>query len=322
MAYLVLSHRRPERVEALADRIFELSPAGQVVVHHDATGGAPPWGGSPPARGHLVERTEVVWGDWSIVDVSLRLVRFALATLDAQWFVFLSGDDRPVVDLARWESTVRESGTDGVVASRPITERPRWFRRPSAPDINYVRYMYRWRPLPDASDRVGHAGLEGLRRLSRYLQPLFKIEYTDRRRRWFLGLPRRAGTLPGGWVLHGGPQWVAFGARAAAALVDAEPWVVEWFRHTWIPDQAFFQTVLGNHPELSMDNRPLTFLPRPKRPVDGGSWMVVRAGDLEDVWRSGCAFARKFDPDVDGGALDLVDARVDAERSPRSCAPQ
>src|SRR5665213_2369863 len=106
VAYLVLSHHRPEQVEALAERILDLSPAGQVVVHHDASAPMAPWNGSPPPRVHLLPRTRVLWGDWSMVETSLRLLRFASEELDADWCSFLSGEDRPVVNLARWERAV------------------------------------------------------------------------------------------------------------------------------------------------------------------------------------------------------------------------
>jgi hypothetical protein len=317
VAYLVLSHRAPEQVEALANRIFALSPGGHVVVHHDARGGPPPWAGHPPARGHLVERTAVEWGDWSMVEAALRLVRYAATELEARWFALVSGDARPVVDLAAWEEEVRATGVDGLVSSRPIVEGPRWLRRPRGEDINYTRYHYTWTELPAARHRAARVGLESLRRASRFLQPAFKIEYTDRRRRWFLGIPRRRRALPGGAALYAGPQWVAFSDRAAAALVDADTELVAWYRRTWIPDQSFVQTVLGSTPGLRLRNEPFTFLPDPHRPVGPGSWMVVRVGDLEDVWASGCPFARKFDPDVDADALQLVDARVDVSRAAR-----
>jgi hypothetical protein len=321
VAYLVLSHRRPDRVEALAARILELSPSGQVVVHHDAHGEGIPWAGSPPPRAHLLRRTPVAWGDWSLVDVSLQLVRYARDSLDADWFVLLSGDDRPVVDLASWEEDIRRSGIDGVVANRPITRRPRWFRRPTADDINYVRYMYRWQELPRARHRWARLALETLRRAGRFLQPLFKIEYSDRRQAWYLGLPRRSRSLPNQWRLYVGPQWVAFGARAAAVLFDADPPVLEWFRDTWIPDQAFVQTVLANHPDLVLCNQRLTYLPRQKRPVGPGSWMVVRTTDLDDVWTSGCAFARKIDPEVDDVVSARIDARIDRGRAVVEAGP-
>jgi hypothetical protein len=312
VAYLVLSHHRPEQVEALADRILELSPDGSVVVHHDADATEGPWAGAvPPPRVHLMERTPVVWGDWSMVETSLRLLRFAVDTLDADWFVFLSGEDRPVVDLARWERDIEQTAVDGLVPATALDRRPSFGHRPTAPDIDFVRYAYRWRELPPVRG-VARRAVETARRVSRYSQPAFKIEYAPRRDRFFLGLPRRR-RLPAGWTLYSGPQWVACGRTAADVLLSTDDSVVAWFRQTWIPDQSFFHTVLHNHRGLDLSHTPLTYVVSEDTKRRRGD-MVLRSDDLEAIGRSGAAFARKFDPSVDPGILRDVEAGIAGAR--------
>jgi hypothetical protein len=309
VAYLILSHRNPEQVESLAARILELSPAGQVVVHHDIAAGAPPWGGRPPDRAHLTERTRVVWGDWSMVEASQLLLRFGAEQLRADWYVLLSGEDRPVVDLARWEQEVEASGTDGLVPARVVNEKPHLGRPPTAGDINYVRYHYRWRALPPLKGPL-RGTVELARRLSRYAQPLFKIEYTPRRDQYIVARPRRP-RLPAGWDIYTGPQWLALGRRAVDAVLGADPAVVDWFRQTWIPDQSFFHTVLHNAPGLQLQDRPLTYVvPHATKQFRGD--MVLRTADLGAIKESGAAFARKFDSSVDPAVQRAVDIEIDS----------
>lgn len=313
VAYLILSHHHPERVEALAQRILDLSPNGEVVVHHDATSAPSPWGGGVPARVHLVPPIPVRWGDWSVVEATLRLLRHALDRLNADWMVLLSGDDRPIVDLETWELDTCSSGMDAMVAARPLTKRPVLGRRPTADDLNFARYSYRWSELPHFEHRVLREGVEIARRASRFLQPLFKIEYAPRRERAFLGLPRRR-VLPNGLTLYCGPQWMALGTKAAKAVVCADDGVVEWFKRTWIPDQGFFHTVLFNDPTLRILNERLTYVVPQSKAKTRTSWMTLRREDLADVRCSGSAFARKFDPSIDADVLQMVDAFVDATR--------
>ncbi len=312
-AYLILSHQRPEQVEALADRILALSPTGHVVVHHDVTAPDLPWSGAPPRRVHMVERMPVSWGDWSIVEASLRLLEYAFETLDADWFAFLSGDDRPVVDLARWERQVQSAGNDGLVPARPLETKPSFGRRPTSEDLNYVRYSYRWRELPHLTG-VPRRLVETARRVSRFSQPLFKIEYADRRDRFFLGLPRRR-RLPPGWTLYTGPQWVALGRRAAETLLGVDDTVVEWFRHTWIPDQSFVHTVLHNYGDLVLADTPLTYVVPYNTKKRRGD-MALRVDDLGAIRASGAAFARKFDPSVDPDILRAVEAGIAGDSPP------
>lgn len=310
VAYLVLSHHRPEQVEALADRILALSPHGHVVVHHDITADTTPWNGAPPPRVHLLDRTRVLWGDWSMVETSLRLVRFASDELGADWCAFLSGEDRPVVDLARWERSLQASAIDGLVPATVVDRRPAFGRSPTAGDVNFTRYSYRWREVPPVRG-VTRDAVALARRFSRYAQPLFKIEYTDRRDRFFLGLPRRR-RLPPGWTIYSGPQWVACGRRAMDALLHVDDTVVDWYRQTWIPDQSFFQTVVLNQPDLVVGDTPLTYVVPYKDKQQRGD-MVLRMDDLAVIRRSGAAFARKFDPSIDADILRAVDAAIDAD---------
>jgi len=309
VAYLVLSHRHPERVEALAERIHELSPRGEVVVHHDASGSGLPWAGTPPERAHLIPSMPVQWGDWSVVEATLRLLRYARDQLDAAWLVLLSGDDRPVVDLGAWERKICSTGVDGIVCARPLTKRPVLGRRPTADDLNFARYTYRWRPMPSFDNAGLRTGIEVARRLSRFVQPLFKIEYAPRRARAFLGVPR-AKTLPGELTVYTGPQWMALGSRAADAILDADPQIVAWFKETWIPDQAFFHTVLHNDPILRICNERLTYVVPQSKAKSRSNWMVLRSGDLDEIKQSGSAFARKFDPSVDPTVAILVDDAI------------
>jgi hypothetical protein len=314
VAYLILSHKSPGQVESLAARILELSPTGEVVVHHDVAAAEVPWNGTPPSRIHLTDRMRVLWGDWSMVEASLVLLRYATQVLDAEWFVFLSGEDRPVRDLAEWERELASSGWDGLVPARELVRRPVVGRRPTADDLNYVRYAYRWRTLAPARTRIGRRTVELARRISRYVQPLFKIEYTDRRDRWFLGVPRRR-RLPEGWALYAGSQWMAFDRRAADAVLAVDGSVTAWFRETFIPDQGYFQTVLANQPELRLQADPLTYVVPHSAKKEPG-WMVLRTADLGAISRSGAAFARKFDPAVDPEVLRVIEETVDAARRP------
>jgi hypothetical protein len=320
VAYLVLSHKNPAQVEALVRRVLELSPAGEVLVHHDAKAAGVPWEGTAPARSRLIEPIPVVWGDWSVVEATLRLLRRAADALDPDWYVFLSGEDRPVRDLALWEEELTASGTDGLVPARKLTTHPAFGRRPTADDLNYVRYAHRWRAMPEVDNHTLRRIFHGLRVASVFMQPLWKIEYSERRDRWFVGVRRRL-RLPPGWALYAGSQWMTIGRRAAQCLLDVDPAVTEWFRRSWIPDQGYFHTVLYNQPQLHLRDDPVTYVV-PHDSAKRHRWMTLTTEDIDDIARSGAAFARKFDRHVDPDVMDRIDAAVDATRRARRSPSQ
>jgi hypothetical protein len=314
----VLSHHNPERVEALSRRILELSPTARVVLHHSpgvSAGAQVPWGGKPPERVDMIPTVPVTWGDWSVVEATLALVRHARDELGADWVVTLSGDDRPATDLASWESRLAESDVDGIVSARALRERPSIGRAPRADDLNYARYAYRWKELRAPRNDLSRLALEAARRTSRFFQPLFKIEYAPRLDRWFLGRPRRQRPP---WTLYTGPQWMALGSRAADAVLGADPATVAWFEETWIPDQGFIHTVVYNDPGLELRNERITYVVPNEKSSQRPQWMTLRREDLDDILRSAAVFARKFDPEVDSLVADLLDAEIDKSRSSRA----
>lgn len=312
-AYMIMSHKAPRQVEALADRLFALSPRCLVVVHHDTDGADVPWGGTPPRRAHLVARTPVEWGGWSMVEVMLKLVRFSVERLQADWVVLLSGEDRPVVDLARWERQVVRRGVDAIGGAQALPGRlTLGARRPLTPNMFLARCVHRWWAFPQPSTDIAHRAVGLCMRATRAVTPLVRLEYAHRRQAWVLGLWRRRGPVAG-VRFYKGSQWIAMSRRAAEVALHTPPEVEAWFRRSWIPDETYLHTVLRHHPGMVVADEQLTYVPR-REPDAGAGWMRLTLADLPAVWASGAAFARKVDPAERPEVLAAIDEAVDRQR--------
>jgi hypothetical protein len=101
--------------------------------------------------------------------------------------------------------------------------------------------------------------------------------------------------------------WMSLSRRAVATVLSAPRPVMSFFRHVPIPDEACFQTILCNGPDLRRAPGNGRFIRWDKKE----SPEILTAGDLELLVRSGAHFARKFDEEVDRTILDLLDARLD-----------
>jgi Core-2/I-Branching enzyme len=314
-AYMLLTHKDPHHVEELASRILDLSPAGHVVIHHDLAADDLPWQGRPPDRVHFVERGRVLWGDRSIVAATLRMIRFAYQDLGADWFVMLSGEHRPVVDLRQWEHSIMASGADAFSEAEALSPTIHFGR--SGEDANrfLARCLHRWVTVKEPHSAIGNKVFTGLWRMSRYVLPFCAMEYAHRRHAWFVGLPRRRGR-PEATTFYKGTQWIGFNRRSAEAVMGTDPAVTEWFKRSHIPDETYLQTVLHNAPGLNVSNDLVTFVPEsPLRP--SARWMVLSHEDLPIVWRSEAAFARKVDPDERPDVIKAIDEKVETERRSR-----
>ena len=210
-AYLLLSHNNPRQVEALARRILDLSPHAQIVVHHDSRAADPPWGGRPSAPIHLVERGRVSWGDWSMIEATLRMLRYAVDQLDADWFVLVSGEHRPAVDLRQWEMTAAESGNDALLGAVRLPAHLRFGTSDFELNQYLARSRHRWRLVSRPRRNAVHRAMGLLMKISTRIRPIMSVEYIHRRDAWAVGSVAR----------------LAPGARLALlprlAVVRAEP---------------------------------------------------------------------------------------------------
>jgi hypothetical protein len=311
-AYLLLTHKDGHDVEELAERIVSLSPTAHVVVHHDVESPDLPWAGDPQEPFHLVERAPVRWGDWTMIEATERLLRYAVE-LDAGWFVLLSGEHRPAVDLARWEGEVAASRVDALVRADVLPAHLRFGWRHFEPNQYLARSRHRWRRVPRPGSDVAQRAVGGVMKLGRGLHPVLAIEYVHRRDAWLLGLRRRARAMQGRRFWRGS-QWMAIDRRAADAVLHPDPVVKAWFEQSWIPDETYLQTLLRNTPGLTVADEATTFvLDTPERPYPG--WMQLSSDDLPAAWASGAPFFRKVDRTGRPEVVEAIDSAVDRERS-------
>lgn len=312
VAYLVLSHDQPHRVEALARRIHELSPSGTVYVHHDAKADDLPWQGHPPDYVHLVEpRVRVSWGRWSLVDATLKSIECARNGSDPDWYVVISGQDWPTRNLAEWEEWLGTCPCDALLEAHRV-ERSARGTHPERDEL--IRYQHRWFVLSRPSNAfvrkstsfVGYA----LRLVTRPTRTWVSV-IRFYGRGWAVGI-RRAGGLPPDWRYYKGSQWMALNRHAVATILDnpEHAALADHFRRTLMPDEAYIHTILYNTLELSVVNAPITF-------VSWAKWrdnLVLDREDIDDIQQAGTPFARKVDPEHDAELLQLIDAMVDARR--------
>ena len=117
-----------------------------------------------------------------------------------------------------------------------------------------------------------------------------------------LGLKRR---VPEGLVPHLGSQWWCLSRETLAAIL-LDPRRAEFdrfFRHAWIPDESYFQTLARHHSD-AIESRPLTL----SKFDDQGRPHVFYDDHLRLLMRSDCFIARKIWPGADRLYHSFLDA--------------
>lgn len=107
-----------------------------------------------------------------------------------------------------------------------------------------------------------------------------------------------------------GANWFSITDNLARTVVDKEKWIKKHFVHTRSGDEVFLQTIV-NSSDFKKHLYQGGFAKKTNaclRKIDWGrgkpyTW---RAQDFEEIMKSECLFARKFDPTVDEKIIEMI----------------
>ncbi len=221
IAYLILAHQNPRHLGRLIGRLS--SPSVAFFIHVDKKSPVDAFTYIRGENVHFMRRRKAVhWGDFSIVEATVLLLRAALAHEPRlERFVLLSGADYPLRSTGYIDDFFdqhREAEFMSLVPMpseeqhKPLSWLTRYKPRPGAPNVNVLirKALVRCGAIPKERD--------------------FRARLQD-------------------LVPYGGSTWWALSRRACEYIMDFiehKPEVVRFFRHTHCPDETLFHTVLGN----------------------------------------------------------------------------
>jgi hypothetical protein len=304
--YHVQSHRSPEQLTRLVHAVKRSSPNSVVHVSHDAKGAQLDVAELQSLPDVVVQHHDGGYGDFSHVDRYLSAVNWLQSEgVKVDWMVYITGQDYPLRPLRACEAELADSGADGFMeywdAMGPESHWPR--RRV----ISRYHFQHR-RPWP-LSPR-GKRLLRPLQALN-FVQPLVRVHVS-----YGLVVGRRARPPFGPDLrLHGGSAFWSLTWPVVEYLRDfgeRRPDVMNYFRRTLSPVEAYAQTVICSSGEF-------TLVPDCKRYFDfrGSTFnhpKTLTAEDLPRAFASGAHFGRKFEIEADPALFDVLDKRLaDAE---------
>lgn len=302
--YLILAHHQPRQLIRLIGTLRTGSPDAAIVLHHDAKSPLPDSRTLKELNVHLVEhRITVGWADASQVDALLESLREVLGKFVFSWLTVLSGQDYPLRPLSLIEDDLRHSSCHAFVKAAPAGPyRSRYYLRYRT----LPRFAYAHR-VPASLRRAFNWGRRQLNLTQRWV----RIEGGPRNSPLRLGLFSRNHPFDETFVCYKGSDWFVLSHEAAAYLLDfgqKNPKVLEHYRHTFIPSESYYQTVLYNAKNLRICNDHRRFIlwddNRLAHPV------TLTMEHFDALTESGKDFGRKFDMDVDASVLDALDRIV------------
>lgn len=308
LGFLILSHgdRRPLlRLTRTISRLYDRPP---IVCHHDMAQSPIDTAAFSDNVHFVPDPVSTGWAKWSLVEATLRALTLLYTRADPAWFTLLSAADYPVAPAADVLSELDASPHDVLMDFRAV---PRSGTLP---------------PPPGSLASLQHHGSEPNMALARERYRNAIIKYPVLR----LSPPQYSSTKHNGWRIgretvalpfeppstpfagktqcYVGSQWFSANRRAANRILERTALHRALERHLRsrvVPDECFFQSLLCNQYDLSVD-------PDPRRYADWGGGgahpLPLHEDALAAAFASGAHFARKFE--TDSPALDAVDRRL------------
>ena len=269
IAFLLMAHRNADKVVAQARALT--AHGDYLVLHWDKNAASGAWAQikSDLAKNPNVafaDRVKCGWGEFSLVQASLNLIKAAQKKFtDASHYFLISGDCYPTKPRAYFDEYL--SDDKDIIEINDFFESG-WIRTGLQEDRLIYRHWFN-------------------ERSQKWL--FYKSLEMQRRFEW-------SRPLPAGLTIQIGSQWWVL--RAATIdrmmkLLRKRRDVTRFFRTTWIPDETFFQTLVKHLvPQDQIINEPPTHL----RFSDYGMPVVFHLDHADYLFKQPKLFARKISP--------------------------
>jgi hypothetical protein len=312
--YFLQTHTRPAQVARLVKVITQSNRDAIVLISHDVAGQALDVAGL-----HALGKVHVLhhqggYGDFSHLDRYFAAVDWLEANgIEYNWLENLSGQDYPLRPIAEIEAELDATSFDGflqytaVFPDRvpPGADRGAAGYRLAPPFDVAMRYDYRhWRV--GKATNLKHRLMYPFMAIN-LVQPWIRVSsfYAT------IGVRRRRSVFGPGFHCYGGSFFCTLRAECVRYLRDyakANPEVVDFFRATMAPEEAFFHSILVNSGQFKLTTDY-------KRYIDwaGGEYThpkILGVTDAPALLASGAHWARKLDLTREPKLFDLLDQRV------------
>lgn len=225
ICYLILAHNNFKHLDRLINALDD--PDSVFYIHIDKK----MENKYTPSKGNVAiipTHIDINWGGFAMIEATLALLKHAIGnSSEADYYILISGVDYPIRSKAFLNDLLEKKKEYIDIAPVPV---------PFKPAERYEYYYFDY-------DR---------RNLKHY-NPKFLLEVLFKK----LRIKRKAP-----FKLYAGSQWFALtGACVQYILktIEEDNRYIDFFRHTLVPDEAFFQTIIGNSPFLDQAVSNLTY---------------------------------------------------------------
>ena len=304
--YLILAHKNPLQLGRMIERLDD--GASKFFIHLDAKTPIEPFAAClEGAHIRFIEpRERCVWGDFSIVQATIRLME--AASKEQGVFILMSGQDYPIQSQGYINAFLESNKGFDFIEIEPLEEK--WKPKMVKDKLEHYHILH--------SEERGHSNCYApfahcsVFQKVRTLMHLLKGRLSQKNFRLLCSLPKRVAPFE---RQYAGSQFWAFSERTFYAVLnyirEHKAALEEYYKYTSSPDEIYFHSVL-------MDLVAKDSTIKLKEQITYVNYFrknnVFITEDSEKLTSAkGKLFARKFDTDIDIEILNKLDSYQENE---------
>lgn len=304
--YLILAHKNPLQLSRMIERLDD--GASKFFIHLDAKTPIEPFAAClEGGQIRFIEpRERCVWGDFSIVQATIRLME--AASKEQGVFILMSGQDYPIQSQGYINAFLESNKGFDFIEIEPLEEK--WKPKMVKDKLEHYHILH--------SEERGHSNCYApfahcsVFQKLRTLTHLLKGRLSRKNFKLLCSLPKRVAPFE---RQYAGSQFWAFSERTFYAMLhyirEHKVALEEYYKYTSSPDEIYFHSVL-------MDLVAKDSTIKLKEQITYVNYFrknnVFITEDFEKLSSAkGKLFARKFDTDIDIEILNKLDSYQENE---------
>ncbi len=240
---------------------------------------------------HFLDRTRCTWGGFGHVQATLTGIRELFTNqINFDYLFLLTGQDYPIKNNEYIQERLQSSHNKSFIDFSPIPD-------PNARnwEDSFIYWHFHWGGRHIAFPKKNSIYAPVFKELWNFL-----VDKITARRKFPIGFS----------PFHGLAYW--------SLSYDCVEYIhhffiknieyLKFFHHVQIPDEIIFHSVLLNSPyKNKLVNNDLRYIHFPKNSYHPE---ILKTNDFDKLMQSSDLFARKFDVNVDGKILDIIDEKI------------
>lgn len=304
--YLILAHKNPLQLGRMIERLDD--GASKFFIHLDAKTPIEPFAAClEGAHIRFIDKRErCVWGDFSIVQATIRLME--AASKEQGIFILMSGQDYPIQSQGYINAFLESNKEFDFIEIEPLEEK--WKPKMVKDKLEHYHILHS-EERGNSNCYASFAHCSVFQKL-RTLTHLLKGRLSRKNFRLLCSLPKRVAPFE---RQYAGSQFWAFSERTFYAVLnyicEHKAALEGYYKYTSSPDEIYFHSVL-------MDLVAKDSTIKLKDPITYVNYFrknnVFVSEDFDKLTSAkGKLFARKFDTDIDIEILNKLDSYQENE---------